>query len=242
MSNVLLYKANSRGNGNHGWLESHHTFSFAGYFNPNRMNFGVLRVLNDDVIHGGSGFPTHPHDNMEIITIILEGALEHNDSMGHTEQLKKGEVQVMSAGTGLKHSEYNASHSELLNLFQIWIFPDKQNVLPRYAQQTYDVSKTKNTFFEIVTPYDGINPLWIQQQAWLSLGDFETEQITEYSIKQKGNGFFAMVVNGQCEIAGQILNDRDAIGIWDIHSGLQSVSIAITKPDTRILLIDVPME
>jgi quercetin 2,3-dioxygenase len=238
MSNVVIYKADSRGKANHGWLRTHHTFSFAGYFDPNRMHFGELRVLNDDEIDGGMGFPTHPHDNMEIITVILEGAIEHKDSMGHSEILKKGEVQVMSAGTGIKHSEYNASKSELLSLFQIWIFPDKQDVTPRYAQQAYDISKTKNNFLEIVTPNDGINPLWIHQHAWLSLGDFEKNQKQEYRIKRCGNGLFAMVIEGECEIAGQKLTNRDAIGVWDTLT----VDISITKPNTKILLIDVPME
>ena len=238
MSNVVLYRASTRGKANHGWLKTKHTFSFAGYFDPNRMHFGVLRVLNDDEIDGGMGFPTHPNDNMEIITIVLDGAIEHKDSMGHTEILKKGEVQVMSAGTGIKHSEFNASKSHVLSLFQIWIFPDKQDVIPRYAQQAYDVSKTKNSFLEIVTPDDGKNPLWIHQYAWLSLGDFDAVQTNEYRIKRCGNGLFVMVIEGECEIAGQTLSDRDAIGIWDVLT----VSLSITKANTRILLLDVPME
>ena len=238
MSKIVLYRAESRGNANHGWLKTQHTFSFGGYFDPNRMNFGELRVLNDDEIDGGAGFPMHPHDNMEIITIILEGAIEHKDSMGHTEILKKGEVQVMSAGTGIKHSEYNASKTELLSLFQIWIFPDKQNVIPRYAQQAYDISKTINHFHTIVSPSDGVNPLWIHQYAWLNIGDFDNQQTTEYRIKRCGNGLFAMVIEGECEIAGQTLTNRDAIGVWDTLT----VNISITKPNTKILLIDVPME
>jgi len=238
MSNVIVYKADSRGKANHGWLKSHHTFSFAGYFDPNRMNFGELRVLNDDEIEGGTGFPTHPHDNMEIITIVLEGAIEHKDSMGHSEILKKGEVQVMSAGTGILHSEFNASKTDLLSLFQIWIFPNVQNVKPRYAQITYDIEKTKNRFHEIVTPNDGKNPLWINQYAWLSIGEFDNEQKLEYRIKRCGNGLFAMIIEGECEIAEHTLTNRDAIGIWDCLT----VPISITKPKTKILLIDVPME
>jgi redox-sensitive bicupin YhaK (pirin superfamily) len=202
------------------------------------MQFGALRVLNDDLVDGGTGFPTHPHDNMEIVTIVLEGAIEHKDSMGHSEILKKGEVQVMSAGTGLKHSEFNASKTEALSLFQIWVIPNKQNIVPRYAQQEYDLSKTKNNFLEIVTPYDGVNPLWIQQDAWFSLGEFDQVLTLEYKIKKEGNGLFVMVIEGECFIASQTLQDRDAVGIWNT----QSVSISITKPNTRILLIDVPME
>lgn len=238
MSNVIVYKADSRGKANHGWLKSHHTFSFAGFFDPNRMNFGELRVLNDDEIEGGGGFPTHPHDNMEIITIVLEGAIEHKDSMGHSEILKTGEVQVMSAGTGILHSEFNASKTDLLSLFQIWIFPNVPNVKPRYAQKTYDIEKNKNRFHEIVTPNDGKNSLWIHQYAWLSLGDFDSEQKLEYRLKRCGNGLFAMLIEGECEIAGQILTGRDAIGVWDCLS----VSILVIKPNTRILLIDIPME
>lgn len=238
MSNVIIYRANSRGKADHGWLDSKHTFSFAEYFNPDRMNFGELRVLNDDFILGGGGFPLHPHNNMEIITIVLDGAIEHKDSMGHSEILKHGDIQVMSAGTGIKHSEFNASQNESLNLFQIWIYPETQDVKPRYAQQAYDVSKTKNTFLEIVTPDDGKNPLWIHQHAWLCIGNFESAQTVDYSIKRCGNGLFAMVVEGEIEISGQTLADRDAIGIWDI----QTVAISVTKPNTRILLIDVPME
>lgn len=232
---TIFYSSESRGHQFHGWLDAHHTFSFANYYDPKRVHFGLLRVLNDDIVKGGEGFGTHPHDNMEIVTIPLYGALAHKDSMGHAEVIQSGEVQVMSAGTGVTHSEYNANEEEDVNLFQIWIFPDKENVKPRYEQKRFDFEK--NSLVQVVSPEEVEGNLWLHQQAWFSMGVFADNYEFNYEIKKKGNGIFAMVVEGEFQIGDQILTKRDALGIWDIDN----INIISTSDNSKILLIDVPM-
>ncbi|MDR1706550.1 MAG: pirin family protein [Prevotella sp.] len=235
---TTLYRASSRGHAYHGWLDAHHTFSFANYYDPHRINFGALRVINDDIIAGGEGFGTHPHDNMEIITIPLYGDLEHKDSMGHTGVIHAGEVQVMSAGSGLTHSEYNANADKPVNLFQIWVFPDKENVEPRYDQKAFDFLHNKNQLVQIVGPkQDAAEGLWINQNAWFSIGTFDKGQSFGYTVKKRGNGVFAMVVEGEFTIEGQKLHHRDGFGLSDTDG----IKITADSENARILLMDVPM-
>ncbi len=235
--NTVLHKANTRGSANHGWLEVNHSFSFAGYYNPERMNFGVIRVLNDDKIAPSKGFGTHPHDNMEIISIPLEGALKHKDSIGNGEIIQHGDVQVMSAGTGIRHSEFNANADKDVKLLQIWLFPNKKNVVPRYDQITLKDIQIKNQFYQILSPNTNDQGVWIHQDAWFHLGEFDQNKSQEYSIKKKGNGVYAFVIEGSAEIAGQSANKRDAVGVWDIDQ----FEIKANK-GSRILLMDVPMQ
>lgn len=237
---TVLYRASSRGHAYHGWLDTHHTFSFANYYDPNRIHFGALRVINDDIVKGGEGFGTHPHDNMEIISIPLYGDLEHKDSMGHTSVIHAGEVQVMSAGSGLTHSEYNANEDSPVNFFQIWVFPDKKNVEPRYDQKAFDFIHDKNKLVQIVGPKgDPSNTgLWIHQSAWFSLGTFDKGTEIEYSVKKKGNGVFAMVVDGEFTLEGQKLHHRDGFSLSDVDN----IKITADTDNARILLMDVPME
>ena len=179
----VLHKANTRGHANHGWLDSHHSFSFANYYNPERMNFGVLRVLNDDIVAGGKGFGKHPHDNMEIISIPLEGDLEHKDSMGNTTTIKQGDVQVMSAGTGVFHSEYNKNSNQEVRFLQIWVFPDKKNVSPRYDQITLSNQNLKNQFYQILSPNSDDEGVWIHQNAWFHMGKLEAGFQSDYKFQ-----------------------------------------------------------
>lgn len=234
--NTVLHKADTRGHANHGWLDARHSFSFANYYNPERVHFGVLRVLNDDSIDGGKGFGTHPHDNMEIITIPLDGDLEHKDSMGNGSIIKAGDVQVMSAGTGIQHSEFNANKDKAVKLFQIWLFPREKNVEPRYQQiSTQDVER-KNEFYQILSPNADDQGVWIHQDAWFHLGNFDKGLSKEYKIKKKGNGVYAMVIEGSVTINNQELNKRDALGIWDVDNITLS-----TNSDAKVLLLEVPM-
>lgn len=235
---TVIHKANSRGAADHGWLKARHTFNFAGYYNEDREQFGALRVLNDDVIEGGNGFGMHPHNNMEIITIPLEGALRHKDSMGHTSVIKAGDVQIMSAGKGLTHSEYNASASEALNLLQIWLFPKSRNIDPRYGEQTFDVTKMNNTWLNIVAPLDDKSgALQINQDAWFSLGRFEKGTTATYATKRAGNGLYVFVIEGSVSVQNETLTKRDAIGIEHAEQ------IELTsQSDAYILVIDVPMD
>jgi redox-sensitive bicupin YhaK (pirin superfamily) len=238
MSNIIIHKAEHRGHADHGWLKANHSFSFASYHNPNQMHFGVLRVLNDDTVAPGMGFGTHPHDNMEIITIPLAGDLEHKDSMGNHGIIKYGDVQVMSAGSGIRHSEFNANKDKPVKLFQIWLFPDKENVTPRYDQQTLNVDERINKLQLIVSPDTEKTGLWIHQQAWFNMGRFDKDVKTTYSVKRKENGVYAMIVYGSFEINGNILNERDAIGIWNT----ESIVLTSLTQDAEILLMDIPME
>ncbi|WP_210760508.1 pirin family protein [Croceimicrobium hydrocarbonivorans] len=238
MKNSLLIKADSRGHANHGWLDTNHTFSFANYYNPERMHFGVLRVINDDYIAAGAGFGTHPHENMEIITIPFEGDLEHKDSMGHKEVIKHGDVQVMSAGTGIYHSEYNANKDKAVKLFQIWVFPDKRNVEPRYDQITLDTSKMKNQFMQILSPNPEDDGVWIHQNAWFDMGDFEAGKKLNHKLRApQSNGVYAMVVDGKFKINGQELEYRDGLGLWEINE----IEIESLEKG-RLLLMEVPMQ
>lgn len=232
---AIIHKANERGHANHGWLDAHHSFSFGQWYNPQQVHFGKLRVLNDDIVKAGFGFGKHPHDNMEIITIPLKGALEHKDSTGGHGVIKKNDVQVMSAGSGIEHSEFNHSKDEDVNLFQIWIFTNKKDVAPRYDQQTFLPEERQNKFQTVVKPF-GNNGLWIYQDAWISLGKFDANFNTVYNINSKGNGTYIMVVEGEAEINGSTIGKRDAIGLWDTDA----IDIA-TKADTELLLIEVPM-
>jgi quercetin 2,3-dioxygenase len=236
MENTVLHKAETRGHANHGWLNSHHTFSFANYYNPERMHFGVLRVLNDDQVEAGMGFGTHPHDNMEIISIPLEGDLEHKDSMGTVAVIKNGDVQVMSAGTGITHSEYNKNKDKLVKFLQIWVFPNKKNVTPRYDQITLKEEDRHNKLQQIVSPNSNEAGAWINQNAWFHLGKFDAGVKADYSIKAKGNGVYAFILSGDVTINGQKLNKRDGLGIWDTDK----LSIQ-ADTNAEFLLMDVPM-
>ncbi|WP_080779841.1 pirin family protein [Chryseobacterium phocaeense] len=235
--NSVIHKADSRGKADHGWLLSHHTFSFANYHNPERMHFGVLRVLNDDKVEAGRGFGTHPHDNMEIISIPLEGDLEHQDSMGNTAIIRSGDIQVMSAGTGIMHSEFNKNKDSLVKFLQIWVYPRKRNVAPRYDQITLDKTKSKNKFQQILSPNADDEGVWIHQDAWFHLGNFDNAVETQYQIKKKGNGVYAFILKGTVEIEGQKLEERDGFGIWDI----EELNMKAMADGTEILLMDVPM-
>ncbi len=236
MENTILHKAETRGNANHGWLQSRHTFSFANYYDPERVHFGALRVLNDDIVDAGMGFGTHPHDNMEIITIPLEGDLEHKDSMGNTSVIKHGDVQVMSAGTGITHSEYNPSNDRKVKLLQIWVFPDRKNVNPRYDQITLNIADRHNRFQQILSPHTDDEGVWIYQKSWFHMGKFDKGLSTEYSIKEKGNGVYAFIISGNVTINQQELNPRDGFGIWDVDK----ISVKADS-DAEILLMEVPM-
>ena len=234
--NTVIHKAETRGHANHGWLNSHHTFSFANYHNPERMNFGVLRVLNDDVVAGGKGFGTHPHSNMEIISIPLEGDLEHKDSMGNTTLIKQGDIQVMSAGTGVYHSEYNKNKDQEVKFLQIWVYPNEQEVDPRYDQIALADLEKENEFYQVLSPNKGDDGVWVHQNTWFSLGKFTEETNTSYSIKSNENGVYAFVLEGEVDIEGEKLGKRDGMGIWDTDN----ISINASE-GTKILLMDVPM-
>lgn len=237
MSNIIFHAANERGHADHGWLNAHHSFSFAGYHDPSKVHFGALRVLNDDIVAPGMGFGKHPHDNMEIITIVLRGALEHKDSMGHTQAIKPNEVQVMSAGTGVFHSEYNHSRTEEVNLLQIWIFPEKRNVEPRYDQRLFDSAERNNKWQTLVSPMGKMdNGLKINQQGWILRSNLQTGNALDYMVHTKDHGVYLFVIDGSVTVEGQTLNKRDAIGISDIEK-LKIEAIA----DSDILLLEVPM-
>ncbi|MCE3297182.1 MAG: pirin family protein [Crocinitomicaceae bacterium] len=235
--NSVLHKADTRGSANHGWLEAKHTFSFGSYQDPNRVHFGMLRVLNDDKIAGGMGFGTHPHDNMEIITIPLEGALSHKDSMGNGTTIKAGDVQVMSAGKGILHSEFNASETEFCKLLQIWVFPNNRGVEPRYDQITLNQEKMKNNFLQIISPNLKDEGVWIHQNAWFHLGEFDKDQRFSYELKDKSNGVYIFLINGKINANGQELEQRDGFGVWETDK----IDFK-TLENSKILLMEIPME
>lgn len=238
MSNSVLHKASTRGHASHGWLNSYHTFSFAGYYNPHRVNFGVLRVLNDDTVQAGMGFGTHPHDNMEIISIPLEGDLEHKDSMGNVAVIRKGDIQVMSAGSGIAHSEYNKNRDRPVKFLQIWILPKQRNVKPRYHQITLDPLHRLNKLQQILSPNREEEGVWIHQNAWFHLGTLEKGFQTEYTLKGgPDNGVYAFVIQGDVTIDGQSLNTRDGLGIWNT----ERLDI-VADSEAELLLMEVPME
>lgn len=237
MENTVLHKAATRGQANHGWLNSYHTFSFANYQNPERVHFGALRVLNDDTVAAGMGFGTHPHDNMEIISIPLEGDLEHKDSMGNTAVIRKGDIQIMSAGTGVSHSEYNKNKDRLTKFLQIWVFPNKRNVTPRYDQITLNKADRHNNLQQVLSPNPDDAGVWINQDAWFHMGKFDEGFTTEYNLKKKGNGVYAFVLKGDITIGNIALNERDGLGIWDTDS----IKITANSQDAEVLLMEVPM-
>ena len=237
MPNAVLHTSQSRGDANHGWLHSRHTFSFADYHNPQRMHFGALRVLNDDQVEAGMGFGTHPHNNMEIISIPLEGDLEHRDSMGNVSVIKHGDVQVMSAGTGVTHSEYNKNKDKPVKFLQIWVFPNKKDVQPRYGQITLNENARRNTLQQIISPDPADAGLWIHQEAWFHMGKFDNNFSTVYSLKKRGNGVYFFVLAGDFTIQEQSLHSRDGYGIWDSDK----ISINANSQNAEILLMEVPM-
>jgi redox-sensitive bicupin YhaK (pirin superfamily) len=236
MSKTVLHKADTRGHANHGWLDSKHTFSFANYYDPERVHFGALRVLNDDTIEGGMGFGKHPHDNMEIISIPLEGVLEHKDSMDNVSVIEYGDIQVMSAGTGIFHSEYNKNKNQKGKFLQIWVMPNKKNVTPRYDQITLNIADRHNKLQQILSPSPDDEGVWIYQNAWFHLGQFDKGVSADYTIKAKGNGVYAFILSGDVSINGQTLNTRDGFGIWDIDK----ITIK-ADTDAEFLLMEVPM-
>ena len=237
MTKTVLHKASSRGHADHGWLNSYHTFSFAGYHNPERVHFGMLRVLNDDTVQAGQGFGTHPHNDMEIVSIPLEGDLEHKDSMGNKTVIRHGDVQVMSAGTGVYHSEYNHNNDRQVKFLQIWVFPDRKGVTPRYDQITLDVNDRRNKFQQVVSPNADDEGVWVHQDAWFHLGQFDKDFSLNYDVKKTGNGVYAFVLNGEFEIDGQKLETRDGYGMWD----LDNFNVKALTQDAEILLMEVPM-
>ena len=233
---TILHKANTRGHADHGWLNAHHSFSFASWYDPSRVHFGLLRVLNDDIVAPGMGFGTHPHDNMEIVTIPLEGVLEHKDSMGNTEVLRSGEVQSMSAGSGITHSEYNHSKSEYLKLLQIWVFPKERNIKPRYEQKKYTVEQIKNTLFPIVSPVKQEGSMWINQDAYFNIGKLDKGSSIDYKMKNPAHGAYVFLIEGKIDAAGTVLEKRDGMGITETNS----FSIKALE-DSFVLVIEVPM-
>ena len=231
---TVFHAADSRGHAQHGWLDSYHTFSFGNYYHPERMNFGTLRVLNDDTVQERMGFGTHPHDNMEIISIPLEGDLEHRDSMGNVAIIKEGEIQVMSAGSGVTHSEKNKNNDSVVKFLQIWVLPKVKNATPRYDQIAIKDLARDNEFYQILSPNPDDQGVWIHQDAWFHLGHFNQLTTADYSFHQPGNGVYAFVLEGELEINGQVLKKRDGLGIWDTNS------FSVTaQPGAEALLMEV---
>ncbi len=233
---TVLHKAESRGRAEHGWLHSRHTFSFAEYHDPERMGFGVLRVINDDIVAPGAGFDTHAHDNMEIVSIPLRGSLQHKDSEGNAHLIAPGEVQIMSAGTGISHSEYNASKSEQVNFLQIWVLPKQRDIEPRYHQQAFSVANREDRFQAVVAPDSEGDAICINQDAWFSLGNFKSGRRDAYRLHSDGNGVYFFVLEGAVQVAGEHLGRRDGLGITE--SG--EIEIA-TATDCELLVIEVPL-
>jgi len=238
MAKSVLHLADSRGKADHGWLKSFHTFSFASYYNPDRVHFGALRVLNDDSVEGGKGFGAHPHDNMEIISIPLKGELRHGDSMGNKGVIKPGEIQVMSAGTGVYHEEFNNLPDEAAAFLQIWVFPNKRNVQPRYDQIKRNYQNQPNRLEQILSPHPDDEGVWIHQNAWFHIGTFEKGHQTYYALKDPANnGVYVFVLRGDITVNGQALHPRDGYGIWDVDRLNLSADT-----DAEVLLMEVPME
>lgn len=233
---MITHPSDTRGLANHGWLKSRHTFSFADYYNPERMGFGALRVINDDSVDPGMGFGTHPHRDMEIISIPLEGALQHRDSEGNSSTIRKGEVQIMSAGTGIAHSEFNASTTEAVKFLQIWVLPKKLGIKPRYEQKAFSHEDRKNKISTVVSP-DGRNgSVSINQNAFFSLTDIEGGKEVVYERQSGGNGVYIFILNGEVEIEGKKFNTRDGVGIQDFNT----LKISASK-NSEILLMEVPL-
>ena len=237
LANMVLHKAADRGHADHGWLKANFSFSFANWYDPDRMHFGVLRVLNDDIIGAGKGFGTHPHDNMEIITIPLKGALQHKDSMGNTSVINAGDVQVMSAGSGIQHSEFNPNGDQDANTLQIWLFPNKRQVTPRYQQVTLDPAERVNRFQQVLSPNADDAGVWVHQDAWFHIGKFDGGVAQDYDVHRDGNGVYAFVLDGTATINGQALGKRDGLGV----SQVAKLEVTAGPDGAEILLMDVPM-
>lgn len=234
--NTILYRASERGHANHGWLNSYHSFSFANYSDPQKIHFGALRVLNDDTVKGGFGFSKHPHDNMEIVSIPLSGDLEHTDSTGRNAIIRQNDVQIMSAGSGISHSEVNANKDKEVKFLQVWVFPKEEDITPRYEQKTFDPVKRHNRIETVVAPDDS-DAVWINQDAWFSLANFDKDFTTTYQFKKAGSGLYLFVIEGSINVNGQQLSKRDALGISDTNEiTLQATTAA------ELLLIEVPMQ
>lgn len=232
----VIHLSHTRGHANYGWLNSFHTFSFSNYFNPERMQFGLLRVLNDDVVSPNMGFGTHPHNNMEIISIPLKGDLAHKDSTGREEVIRKNDVQIMSAGSGITHSEFNHSKTSEVNFLQLWIYPKEKNIKPRYEQKTFLPENRVNQIQTVVSPQGG-DALWINQNAWISLAKFDKNFFTSYSLHQPNNGLYVFIIEGDVNVQGENLSKRDGIGLWEIDK------ITFTaNSEAEILMIEVPMQ
>lgn len=233
----IIHRADDRGIQDHGWLKAAHSFSFANYHDPSKMHFGLLRVLNDDIVAAGMGFGMHGHDNMEIVTIPLRGSLAHKDSIGSIGNISAGEVQIMSAGKGIQHSEFNGSSSEEVNLLQIWVFPKQRNIDPRYDQKQFDLEGKRNSFVAVVSPDEIDGAMWINQDAVFNLGLFDAGKIAKYDLKHPGNGAYVFLIDGEADLDGTLLNRRDAVGVYDT----ESFEIMV-KEDSKILIIEIPMD
>lgn len=233
---TILHTAASRGHANFGWLSSYQSFSFGNYYNPERVHFGALRVLNDDHVTAGMGFSKHPHDNMEIVSIPLLGDLHHQDSTGRDEIIKQNDVQIMSAGSGIAHSEMNANKDKEVKFLQVWVFPKKRNIEPRYEQKTFDPAERNDKILTVVAPDDD-KAVWINQDAWFSLAKLSNNTEATYTIHKEGNGVYAFILSGQVTIGDQTLNARDGFGTWETAE----INIKASS-DAEILLIDVPMK
>lgn len=231
-----VYTSDSRGFADHGWLRTRYSFSFANYYNPDRIHFGELRVINDDIVAGGRGFGTHPHDNMEIITIPLSGDLAHKDSMGNSSVIREGDIQVMSAGTGITHSEFNHNPDREVRLLQIWVFPDKKNVTPRYDQKSLKDLARDNALYEVLSPDPEGPGVWIHQQAWFSMGTLSSGWKDTYTLHKENNGVYVLVLEGEMKVAGEKLSRRDAVAVSDVNA----LELEATT-DARVLLMEVPM-
>ncbi len=235
-AHIIKYPASERGHADHGWLQANHSFSFAQWYNPNRMHFGALRVLNDDTVAPGMGFGTHPHDNMEIITIPLFGTVSHSDSMGNEGSIPAGEVQVMSAGTGVTHSEFNRNKTVELKLFQIWIIPNQRNVEPRYEQFKIDPFSHVNRFAQLISPNKDGEGLWIHQDAYIHMATLEEGKTIEYTAKDEHHGLYVMNIEGLISAEGHELSDRDALSV----EGKGSLTFE-AKQNSKFIVIEVPM-
>lgn len=233
---TIVTKAADRGMANHGWLKPAHYFSFGGWHNPKKVHFGELRVLNDDWIAGGGAFPTHPHDNMEIVTIPFTGAIKHKDSTGGAGTIKAGDIQIMSAGTGVQHSEANESATEPVTLFQVWVFPKERNIKPRYDQRSFDVKEREGRWQTVVSPREEDHALWINQDARFSLANIKAGEAINYENAFKGNGVYLVVITGKVEVNGVVYDKRDAVGISEVNS----FDIKVLE-DAELLAIEVPM-
>lgn len=233
---TIYHAADSRGDANHGWLKSKHTFSFANYHNPERMGFGALRVINDDFVIAGQGFGKHSHRDMEIISIPLSGKLGHGDNIGNNGIIETGEIQVMSAGTGITHSEMNADDHEAVSFLQIWVIPNKMNAEPRYQQIRMDELMKPNAFKQILSPNSDDAGVWIHQDAWFSMGDFDKGVTETYQLKNPNNGVYIFVISGKVVINGNTLDTRDGLGVWDTKNFTMDV-----LDGAKVLLMEVPI-